>query len=55
MANSYVKHYHEDLKVTFPGLDRWESSSFWMSRKPRESNDPAKQTATVKLKENNAI
>jgi hypothetical protein len=56
MANSYLKHYYEeDLKTTFPGLDRWESGSFWMRRKPRESNDPAKDTATAKLKENNAI
>ena len=56
VANSYLKHYHEeDLKVTFPGLDRWESGSFWMRRKPRENNDLARDTATAKLKENNAI
>jgi hypothetical protein len=34
MANSYLKHYHEeDLKAAFPALDRWEGGSFWMRRR----------------------
>src|SRR5207248_11512645 len=33
MANSYLKHYHEeDLKAEFPTLRRWEGGSFWMRR-----------------------
>jgi hypothetical protein len=39
MANSYLKHYHEEyLKAAFPALDRWVGGSFWMRRKPRESD-----------------
>jgi hypothetical protein len=39
MANSYLKHYHEeDLKAAFPALDRWVGGSFWMRRKPGESD-----------------
>jgi hypothetical protein len=34
MANSYLKHYHEeDLKAVFPTLGRWEGGSFWMRRR----------------------
>jgi hypothetical protein len=34
MANSYLKHYHEeDLKAAFPTLSRWEGGSFWMRRR----------------------
>jgi len=34
MANSYLKHYHEeDLKAAFPTLNRWEGGSFWMRRR----------------------
>ena len=34
MANSYLKHYHEeDLKAAFPTLSRWEGGSFWIRRR----------------------
>jgi hypothetical protein len=34
VANSYLKHYHEeDLKAAFPTLSRWESGSFWIRRR----------------------
>ena len=55
MANSYLKHYHEeDLKAAFPTLDRWVGGSFWMRRKPRQGNHRGNEGATAKPKENHA-
>jgi Methyltransferase domain len=40
MANSYLKHYHEeDLKAAFPMLDNWHGGSFWMRRNPHLDKD----------------
>jgi hypothetical protein len=36
LANNYLSQFHEgDLKATFPTLDSWSGSSFWMRRKPQ--------------------
>ena len=47
MANSYLNHYYQnDLRVAFPALGSWESGSFWMRRKSRQSNNRNESAAT---------
>ena len=38
MANNYLSYYYEaDLKNTFPTLNSWIGGSFWMRRRPAET------------------
>ena len=54
MANSYLNHYYKnDLRVAFPALGSWESGSFWMRRKSRQSNN-RNESAATNLKKNHA-
>jgi hypothetical protein len=54
MANSYLNHYYQnDLRVAFPALGSWESGSFWMRRKSRQSNN-RNESAATNLKKNHA-